>query len=624
MDQSLKGQVRVAGESRTDVAPGRVLEMLKQFVLAHRAEVVCACLLLLMAINLFAAISRKSITNDEIVHIPAGYYHLVAGDFHLNNEHPPLVKMWAVLPLLFIQPEEPSALDARHEGFMERTWGFHQRFWQANRARFGSITFWTRAMMVPLTLTLGALIFIYSRKLFGETAGLFAVALYVFEPTVLAHGRVVHTDVPAALAYLLFIFALHSYGNAPSVKRALLLGLACGIALVTKFSMIVIGPVLALAAVALFCVSQAPSSSPQRSCSPGDPGSLRSAGALHKWLGQGRKQLLLHAVLVVAVVLFLVNAVYDFQSPALEASDVRWVKMMSEPLFGSLMKGLAVVSKLVPTYFLFGLYNIVIHNQYGHSASLLGAHNDLGWWYYFPVAFALKTTIPFLLLSIAALVWSLYRLVMTRERVFAFVLVPFGIYLAISLTSHINIGIRHLLPAYPFLFIASGALLDRLLRVEHARRAVFLFLALILGWMAYEAVRSFPDYIPYTNQLAGRQPGWRNLSDSNVEWGDDMGELATYLKARGETRVTAVLSAGWSTLTQYDVEYVDLLSLPAGATPDTRYVAIGASFLNGSTVPGGVDGRETTEKRTNFFARYRDRQPEIVFGGSIYLYRIRE
>lgn len=116
MDRSLKGQVRVAGESRTDVAPRRRLEMFKQFVLAHRAEVVCACLLLLMAINLFAAISRKSITNDEIVHIPAGYYHLVAGDFHLNNEHPPLIKMWAVLPLLFIQPEEPSALDARHEG----------------------------------------------------------------------------------------------------------------------------------------------------------------------------------------------------------------------------------------------------------------------------------------------------------------------------------------------------------------------------------------------------------------------------------------------------------------------------------------------------------------------------
>lgn len=576
----------------------RVFAALRRLVATRRAEALCAALLLVLAANLFAAISRKSITNDEIVHIPAGYYHLVAGDFQLNNEHPPLIKMWAALPLLFIQPAEPSAVNAPHEGFMERTWGFHQRFWQANRARFGSITFWARAMMIPLTLTLGALIFIYARKLFGETAALFAVALYVFEPTVLAHGRVVHTDVPAALAYLLIFFALHSYADAPSLRRALLLGLACGIALVTKFSMIVIVPVMALAAVALFW--RAPR------------------------LGQERKQLLLHVATVTGVVLLFVNAIYDFQSPPLEASDVRWVAMKSEPLFGGLMKGFAVVSKVVPTYFLFGLYNVVIHNQYGHSASLLGAHNDLGWWYYFPVAFALKTTIPFLILSIAALVWSLYRLVVARERVFAFVLVPLGIYLAISLTSHINIGIRHLLPAYPFLFIASGALLDRLLRVGRARRAVFLFMALTFGWIAYEAVRSFPDYIPYTNQLAGGQPGWRYLSDSNVEWGEDMGELATYLKARGETRVHAALSAGWSTLTQYGVEYVDLLSLPAGSTPNTRYVAIGASFLNGSTIPGGVEGRQTTEERTNFFARYRDRQPEAVFGGSIYLYRIHE
>jgi len=574
----------------------RVFAGLSQLVATRRAEALCAALLLVLAANLFAAISRKTITNDEIVHIPAGYYHLVARDFQLNNEHPPLVKMWAALPLLFIQPEEPTPVNNPQEGFMERTWGFHERFWQANRARFGSITFWARAMMVPVTLTLGALIFIYARKLFGETAALFAVALYVFEPTVLAHGRVVHTDIPAALAYLLFFFALHSYADAPSLRRALLLALACGVALLTKFSMIVIVPVLALAAVALFW--RAPR------------------------LGHQRKQLLLHWVLMAAVVLFLVNAIYGFQSPPLEASDVRWVAMKSEAHFAVLMKVFALLSKVVPTYYLFGLYNVVIHNQYGHSTSLLGAHSDMGWWYYFPVAFALKTTIPFLVLSIAALVWSLYELVVARKRVFAFVLVPLAIYLAISLTSHINIGIRHLLPAYPFFFIASGALLDRLLRIARARRAVVLFMALTFGWMAYEAVRSFPDYIPYTNQLG--RPGWRYLSDSNVEWGDDVAELAAYLKARGETRVTAALSAGWSTLRQYDVEYVNLLSRPAGSNPETRYVAIGASFLNGSTVPGGVEGRETTEKRTNFFARYRDRQPEAVFGGSIYLYREKE
>ena len=614
------------------MAPGRVLELLKQFVLAHQAEVVCACLLLLMAINLLAAISRKSITNDEIVHIPAGYYHLVAGDFHLNNEHPPLIKMWSALPLLFSQPEEPPPVNNPNEGFMERTWAFDERFWEANRARFGSITFWARAMMVPLTLALGALIFIYARKLFGETAALFAVALYVFEPTVLAHGRVVHTDVPAALTYLLFFFALHSYADTPSLKRGLLLGLACGVGLVTKFSMIVIVPVLAIAGVALFWRATLERGG-KRSATPlsinGDPGEskapslLRSAGALQR-LSRERKQLLLHAMVVASVILLIINAAYYFQSPPLVNSDVRWVAMKSAPLFGVLMKALAILSKIVPTYFLFGLYNVVIHNQYGHSTSLLGAHSDLGWWYYFPVAFALKTTIPFLILSIAALVWSLYRFVVARERVFAFVLVPFGIYLAISLTSHINIGIRHFLPAFPFLFIASGALLDRLLRVGRARKLVFLFISLTFGWMAYEAVRSFPDYIPYTNQLTGGQPGWRYLSDSNVEWGDDIAGLANYLKARGETRVTAALSAGWSTLRQYDVEYVDLLSKPAGSTPDTRYAAIGASFLNGSTIPGGVEGRMTTEERTNFLARYRDRKPEAIFGGSIYLYREKE
>src|SRR5258705_13773683 len=118
------------------------LAALKRLVLARKAEAACGALLLLMAVNLFAGISRKSITNDEIVHIPAGYYHLVAGEFQLNNEHPPLVKMWAALPLLFVQPDEPPAPKTEEENFMERTWGYHERFWQANKARFQTITFW--------------------------------------------------------------------------------------------------------------------------------------------------------------------------------------------------------------------------------------------------------------------------------------------------------------------------------------------------------------------------------------------------------------------------------------------------------------------------------------------------
>jgi len=565
----------------------------KRLVVVRKAEAVCGALLLLMAVNLFAAISRKSITNDEIVHIPAGYYHLVAGEFQLNNEHPPLVKMWAALPLLFVQPDEPPAPKTEDENFMERTWGFHERFWQANQARFQTVTFWPRLMMIPITLALGALIFVFARKLFGETAALIAVALYVLEPTVLAHGRVVHTDVPAALAYLLFFFVLHRYSEAPGTKHALILGLVCGVALLIKFSMLVLLPVLAIYFLARLFIYR------------------RDRKQL--------KQILFHSALITEVVLFLVNAAYYFQRPVLEASDVRWVAMKSPALLGFVTTFVRLASYLVPTYYLFGVYNIELHNHFGHATSLLGHYNDLGWWYYFPVAFALKTTIPFLLLAIVALGWSVWRFV-RRDWRFLWLVVPVGIYLAISLTSHINIGIRHFLPVYPFLFIAGGALLARLLQVR--RLVGITVLIVLLGWMSFEALRTFPNYTPYMNQLASGHPHWYYLSDSNVEWGDDVNALADYLKARGETKVSAALSAGWSTLGRYGVDYLDMVSLPPDKTPETRYVAIGASFLNGSVIPGdeNVVGRRSFE-RTNLFARYRERKPEAVFGNSIYLFR---
>ncbi len=568
----------------------------KRLAVLRKAEAVCGALLLLMAVNLFASISRKSITNDEIVHIPAGYYHLVAGEFQLNNEHPPLVKMWAALPLLIVQPDEPPEPKTEAENFMERTWGFHERFWHANQARFQTVTFWPRLMMIPITLALGVLIFVFARKFFGETAGLFAVALYVLEPTVLAHGRIVHTDVPAAFAYLLFFLALHRYSEAPGKMRALLLGLVCALALLTKFSMLVLLPVLAIYFVVRLFIN---------------------------WRNRKqRTQILFHSAVIAEVVLFLINAAYYFQRPVLEASDVRWVAMKSPALLGFVTTFVRLASYLVPTYYLFGVYNIEIHNHFGHATSLLGQYSDVGWWYYFPIAFALKTTIPFLLLAIAGLGWSLWRFI-KRDWRFLWLVVPVGVYLAISLTSHINIGIRHFLPVFPFLFIAGGALLARVL--ETRRTAGIAVLIVLFAWMGFEAARTFPNYTPYMNQLASSHPHWYYLSDSNVEWGDDVGELAAYLKARGETKVRAAISAGWSTLGRYGVDYLDMVTLPPDKTPETRYVAIGASFLNGSLIPGdeNVVGRRYFE-RTNLFARYRNRQPEAIFGGSIFLFRERE
>jgi hypothetical protein len=579
----------------------RALAALKQLVAVRRAEAICAALLFLMAANLFGQISRKSLTNDEMIHIPAGYYHLVAGYFQLNNEHPPLVKMWAALPLLFIQPNEPPPAKDQAEHNMNLTWGYQARFWSDNPEHFEAIIFWTRVFMIILTLALGVLIFLYARDLFGPRAAYLSVALFAFEPTVLAHGRIVHTDMAAALVYLVFFSVLRAYGKSPTWRRALLVGLASGIALATKFSMIIMLPILACLALA---------------------GTFFAAR-----LKMPRKRPLLHAGLAFLVVLVVVNTAYYFRRPPITTPDVAWVKLQSPEKFDNLMAVFHWGSKVVPTYFLFGFYNFWLHTKHGHPTSLLGHYSSLGWWYYFPVAFALKTSLPFLLLSIASLFWALWGLFVKRDTRLLWLVVPLSIYLAVSMISTINIGIRHFLPAYSFLFIMGGALLDRLLRVRYPRHLAIALVVLFLSWTAVEALRAYPHYVPYMNQLASNHPHWWYLSDSNVEWGDDARELAEYLHARGETEVRGAISGGWGTLARYGIAYHEIFPKPGAKIPDTRYVAIGASFLNGSTnaLPADKDGKYVSEEqRINYLGDYRTRTPEATFGNSIYLYRMKD
>src|SRR2546423_10212339 len=111
----------------------------------------------------------------------------------------------------------------------------------------------------------------------------------------------------------------------------------------------------------------------------------------------------------------------------------------------------------MPTDFVMGVFCHLWLNHEGHPAGLLGMYSRFGWWYYFPVAFALKTTLPFLLLAIASLSWAIYRWVKDREAQFFWMLAPFLVYTIYVLGSRIDIGVRYYLPAYPFLFILAGA-----------------------------------------------------------------------------------------------------------------------------------------------------------------------
>jgi 4-amino-4-deoxy-L-arabinose transferase-like glycosyltransferase len=552
---------------------------------------VCAVVLALMCANLLSVVARKSITADEVVLIPAGYQHLSARDFQPINEHPPLAKLLAALPLLCITPDAAQPEEATDASPL---WGF----WETRRGVFGRVSFWARAPAVLLTVALGGLIFVFARELFGARAAVLAVALYSLEPTVLAHGRVAQTDVPAAFGYLLVCYALYRYVPAPSWRRAAFLGLACGLALLAKFSMVLAVPVVGVTFAALLWRAR--------------------AGA--------RATLAAHACVVALTALLLVHAGYFFQRRPLGASDAQWFAEAFPAHAGTMFALARALALVLPTEFVVGVFWQLQHNAAGHPASLLGMYGRTGWWYYFPVAFALKTTLPFLLLSLAALAWAGYELCVRRERRFAVPLGAFALYTAFLMLSRIDIGVRYYLPAYPFLFMLGGALLARLLDARRVRRAALAAVVALLVWTGAEAWRAYPDQMSYFNQLAARRPHWQYLSDSNVEWGDDARGLAEYLRARGETQVRAAALAAPYTLRYYGVEYVNLLPPDDAPLPETRYVAIGASYLNGSTVhEGRIRGRALTEaERVNYFDAYRQRTPEAVIGGSIYLFRERE
>ena len=576
----------------------RSLAAARAWLVTHAAELGCAALLTLMSLQMLVVISRKSITIDEIVMIPAGYYHVAAHNFELIHDHPPLSKIVAALPLLFIQPEEirPDQIIGA-PGSSDERYAHMEKFWENNPEKFLSLSFWPRVFMIALTAGLGVLIFHFARELFGPLAALLAVALFALEPTILAHGRVVQTDMPAAFGYLLFFFMLRRYALDQSFTRAAWLGFATGLAVLTKFSMLLVGLII----VSHFAVEIWRSSARRE--------------ALKKFGG--------HFGVAVLVSIFIVNAAYFFQHRRLAAWDVQWIQETFPPIGRPLTTVTSLLSYIVPADFVLGILRQIWHNGIGHPAGFLGMYSRTGWWYYFPVAFALKTTIPFLLLSLTALGWAGAKAIRKRNSEYLWMLAPFVIYTIYVLFSRIDIGVRYYLPAYPFLFILGGALLAALLKSRQAARAGMLVAFAILTWIGIEAVRIFPNHMSYLNQFAAGKPHWWYLSDSNVEWGDDIPALAAYLRARGETRVRANFLGDFLVLHHYGVEPLRMADERNQLPERTRYAAVGASFLNGSTTPEIlINGRPATEdERVNFFEKYRRKIPEAVFGGSIYLYR---
>jgi len=241
------------------------------------------------------------------------------------------------------------------------------------------------------------------------------------------------------------------------------------------------------------------------------------------------------AVAVVATTWLVLWACYGFRFASSPDPSVvlEWDRVLPPQ---GLMRAAAMTAAdhhLLPEALLYGFLRFYKASE-SRPSFLLGSLSREGFWYYFPVTFALKTPLPLLLLLAAAVLLALRGREDPRREVFLWL--PPLLYMALVMTRSLNIGHRHLLPLYPYLFILGGRAAAQ--GLGHASRAVSTGVALVLLWYAGGTLANHPHHLAFFNELAGGpRNGYRRLVDSNLDWGQDLPALKRWVDANGVTNL---------------------------------------------------------------------------------------
>jgi hypothetical protein len=446
----------------------------------------------------------KSATYDEPIYVTAGYTHLALRDFRVNPQTPPLAKLIAAAPLLALDVTFRTDDVAWREGYQNKL--ARQFFYRWNDA--GRVLFWTRLPVVALACLLAAAVYLWTRRRLGGGAAVVALLLCVLNPDVLAHGQIATTDVALALFVFLTVVLFERVVERATPLRVIGAGLCLGAALATKVSAVVLFPVLAVLA-------------------------LLAGRPRWKALAATLAAMTLTAWGVLwAAHLFQPSVSSDPRSPA-----YGWNLLPAGHPMGAALRT-ARDWRLLPEPYLYGLSFRVAANSDAEegvaNAFLLGRTSETGWWYYFPVTFALKTPLPLIAMLIGAAV-LLVRRGLRRED--AWVWLPAAAYGGLMMAQRLNLGHRYLLPVYPFLFVAAaGFAAWALERGAPAWRRWLL--GGLLAWYAVGTLRVHPHYLAYFNEAAGGpRNGYKRLVDSSLDWGQDLPGLKAWQDRHGAARL---------------------------------------------------------------------------------------
>jgi 4-amino-4-deoxy-L-arabinose transferase-like glycosyltransferase len=544
----------------------------------------CATMLGMFYLLGWFSSQTESPTLDEPLHAVAAYEHFFEHDFRADPEDPPLWQYWAMIPhhrgellpggearLQSKQLAEPSYAEMLSSVRLFQTPG------NDGTAFINS----SRMTMLLIGVMLGAAIAAWTWQLAGPIAAVFACALFAFDPNFLAHSPLVKNDVSLCLVMFCAAWAAWSVGKAARWWNVPLLCGVCAIAAVVKFSGVIVLPIVAVLLL------------------------IRAA----------RSRRFLSAIAICAAAILAMYCViwasYGFRFDPTPTPGERFDTQSEVAKLGDSAAGKLVLwaesRRLLPQAWLFGLVH-TYRTMQSRPAFLLGRYGENGWWYYFPLAMLFKTPLATLGGIGMAIVVALSRKRQARIQWWAVVCLalPLGIYGCSALSSHLNLGIRHVLPLYPFIYVLIAVTLARLNR--H-------WILWILGIaLAVETLAAFPHYISFFN--AASRP-WRLelLSDSNFDWGQDLPAVAAWQ----EKHPTIKLYLGYFGTVDpafYGIRYTNLpggffLNREFAWPSEPGVVAISATLLQGAEAPPNLRA---------VYAAFGAQKPREILGDTIYLY----
>ena len=557
-------------------------------------NILAACLLVLMLVLAFFSLRSDSATMDELAHTPAGYSYISQQDMRLNPEHPPLLKDLAGLSVWLGSKITGQTINFpfEHKSWQEDIngqWDFGGEFLYRSGNDADKIIFWARLPMLLIMLLLGFYIFKWARELYGNKAGLIALFLYSLSPTFLAHGRYVTTDVGAAAAFFIATYYLVKWLQQSNKKNLFLAGLVFGLALLTKFSLVLLIPYFVFITLIWAIIKK-------------------------------RFQLIIGLFLIGLIAMVLVWPVYQFHTwnypPERQRADADSIlKSFGNRPLAETTVWMSDKPILRPYgQFFLGLFMVMQRAVGGNTTYFLGEVSATGWKHYFPIVSLIKVPLALLILMLVALVPALRKI--KKPNFAQFALISFFIFYWITtLTSNLNIGVRHVLPTFPILYILISG---QIAKISDKWRG-FLIIVL-LGWYAFGTISIYPHFLAYFNEsVGGTSQGYKYVTDSNLDWGQDLKRLSQFVEENQIDKIYLNYFGGASAEYYLGEKYQDWWGDrdPSELPPDS-WLAVSATLLQG----GRGQPAPGFKEKTGYYNWLNQYEPVEVIGNSIFVYHL--